>query len=77
MSIPWLNWEIEGARYEREREYSMVTRRMEMGSIFDVVKQYWRTYHILILISPLFVPRLRPKTLYLPIDLLRRLQKFF
>jgi len=37
----------------------------------------YRTFTILmLLVSPLFVLRLRPPTLYLPIDLWRRLQRF-
>jgi len=73
MILPWINWEIEGARYERERLYSYVPW---IDITATIIQSEINARDLLIIVSPLFIPRLRPKTLYLPIDLLRRLRKF-
>jgi len=71
MTITELYEAVEHAR--REQRSIIITSRW-VSSRLTTRRDY--IVHILILVSPLFIPRLRPPKLYLPIDLLRRLRKF-
>ena len=69
---------VERARREHEQQL-LADYRLNPNNLSYMTRLIWfyrPTYHLLILVSPLIFPRLRPPKLYLPIDLLRRLRKF-